>query len=196
MPRHVEERYKARTKRLRALGYRNYGEYLRSPHWLRLRATYRASDLPQICVCGETEVHLHHLTYERVGAEVLPDLTPLCRRCHALVHVLEWRGQIGLDLDGLCDAERAAAGRAWLAAEIAAREREAAERLTAERAHVLSLSFAARLMRARAVAKARKIDVSHLVHIVAKCVEQGRNAEMLTRRLRAVESTAYGWEDW
>lgn len=60
-------------------------------------------------MCGETErLQLHHMTYERVGAEELSDLMWLCKTCHAMVHVLEERGEIGLDLAGLVSEQRAA----------------------------------------------------------------------------------------
>lgn len=97
-----------RSVALRQLGYRDYDEYLRSPEWAEVKRRYRASDLPQDCFCGETEgLHLHHLTYERVGREQLDDLTPLCPRCHSMVHVLERRGDIALDLKGLVSERRA-----------------------------------------------------------------------------------------
>lgn len=181
---------------MRRLGFASYRDYLRSPHWLGLRRTYRVSSLPQVCVCGDEDVQLHHLTYERVGAERLTDLTPLCRGCHALVHVLEYRGDIGLNLDGLCDEARALGARAWLASEVERRRREAVERAAAERAHVLSLSFAARLLRARRVLKARHIDASHDIHIIRSMVKRAAPDGSLTRRLRFLEARAYGWDDW
>lgn len=196
IPPHVAERRRERAVLLGQLGFSTYGEYLRSPHWVHLRRAYRNSDMPQDCVCGETDVHLHHLTYERIGAEMLIDLTPLCARCHSLVHVLEWRGQVGLDLGKLHDEERALAGREWLRSEVAAREIEAAQRLADEKTLVLSLSFAARLMRARSVLKARHIDASHRVHALAGMVKRGASSAALTRNLRRIESLAYGWDDW
>lgn len=73
-----------------------------------MKARYRASALPQDCICGETErVQMHHVTYERVGEEALPDLTPLCPTCHAMIHALESRGEIGLDFSGLVNEQRA-----------------------------------------------------------------------------------------
>lgn len=101
-----QPRRRQRAKRLRELGYQDYDDYLRSPHWRAIKARYRASELPQVCMCGETEVHLHHKTYERIGAENLTDLTPLCATCHTLIHVLERRGEIGLDLAGFESAQR------------------------------------------------------------------------------------------
>jgi hypothetical protein len=97
-----------RRLRLQELGYRNYREYLRSPHWKAKRLEYAGSEQPQDCMCGETEgLQLHHLTYERIGAEEVTDLTPLCATCHAMVHTLEARGEIGLDFTGFVNEERA-----------------------------------------------------------------------------------------
>jgi hypothetical protein len=94
--------------KLNRLGFRTYRDYLRSPHWNSVKARYRASDLPQVCMCGEEKVQLHHTTYERLGEELLKDLVPLCARCHAMVHVLERRGEIGLGFEGFYSPVRAA----------------------------------------------------------------------------------------
>lgn len=107
-PPHVRRRSRRRLARLRALGYASYRAYLISPHWRSVRALYWASDLPQQCICGETEaLQLHHLTYDRIGGEALTDLVPLCATCHADIHVLERRGEIGLDFAGLYSRQRA-----------------------------------------------------------------------------------------
>lgn len=98
-----------RAQRLRKLGYATYDEYLSSPHWLRLRELYRHSGRPQACICGEAEsLHLHHITYDRVGAEELTDLIALCPGCHTAIHELERRGEISLDPADLTSADRAA----------------------------------------------------------------------------------------
>jgi hypothetical protein len=96
-----------RAARLRALGYASYSDYLRSPHWREVKARYRASDLPQACMCGADDVQLHHTTYDRIDAEDLSDLLPLCASCHTLIHVLEARGEVALDFAGFESAERA-----------------------------------------------------------------------------------------
>jgi 5-methylcytosine-specific restriction endonuclease McrA len=69
----------------------SYAQYLRSEHWLKLRARYRASRrLPQKCLgCGNPRFELHHRSYQRVGHELLTDLVPLCRACHQKVHDIE-----------------------------------------------------------------------------------------------------------
>lgn len=101
-----------RHERVIKLGFRDYADYLASPVWRAVKARYRASGMPHECMCGERDVQLHHLTYDRVGGdERNEDLVPLCRRCHAMAHSLEARGVIELDLHGLYDARRAAAHR-------------------------------------------------------------------------------------
>ncbi|HEX5449167.1 MAG TPA: HNH endonuclease signature motif containing protein [Gaiellaceae bacterium] len=69
------------------LGYR---KYLKSIEWQRirnrelLRANYRCER------CGaaypNATLHVHHLHYERVGAEDEGDLAVLCSFCHTNLH--------------------------------------------------------------------------------------------------------------
>lgn len=109
-PIHIQARIEARNARLQRLGFESYPAYLRSTTWKRKRAEYRASGRPMECACGANRVQLHHLTYERIGDELLDDLQPLCAECHAMAHALERRQLISLDLDGFAlDPERAAA---------------------------------------------------------------------------------------
>lgn len=110
VPLHVESRSFRRHRRLRQLGYGDYRDYLLSPAWSDVKRRYRQSDLPQMCGCGATtELEMHHKTYERVGEERLEDLAPMCSPCHRVLHVLEARGEIGLEFDPLRDDARAAA---------------------------------------------------------------------------------------
>lgn len=72
--------------RLKSLGM-NYREYLASDHWKAKRQEYYQSDMPQHCIgCGKDRFELHHITYMRLGRELLGDLMPLCRECHQKVH--------------------------------------------------------------------------------------------------------------
>lgn len=73
-------------------------------------------------MCGATEgLQLHHMTYERIGAEELTDLIPLCETCHNIVHVLDVRGEMALDFAGLVDQVKGERHRQAIA------EREQAE---------------------------------------------------------------------
>lgn len=77
------------TPRHVRLGFATYADYLQSDHWRGFRGTYFASDRPKKCqVCGDSHVDLHHITYFRLGAEKLDDVTPLCRGHHERVHAI------------------------------------------------------------------------------------------------------------
>ena len=50
---------------------------------------YKKSNLPQHClVCENIKYELHHRSYDRIGAELLTDLVPLCRKHHNATHKL------------------------------------------------------------------------------------------------------------
>lgn len=110
VPAHVDRRAFQRHRRIRQLGYKDYDDYLLSPAWSDVKRRYRASDMPQMCACGATKgLQMHHKTYERVGQERLEDLAVMCKTCHRDLHIIEARGEIGLDHDALRDDLRAAA---------------------------------------------------------------------------------------
>lgn len=64
-----------------------YEEYLQTAHWRSIRdaALERAEGRCQICN-GDTNLDVHHRTYERRGSERNADVVVLCRQCHALFH--------------------------------------------------------------------------------------------------------------
>jgi 5-methylcytosine-specific restriction endonuclease McrA len=88
-----------------------YQAYMRSPQWSERRrrwvkewksyaATHRSGAAPQCRVCGRLWTlksgDLHHLHYDRLGAELFEDLVPLCRPHHEALHQLydtsaDWR---------------------------------------------------------------------------------------------------------
>lgn len=82
-----------------------YDAYLTSRTWKDRRRAWYASWLtvngtaPTCRVCGKVWTlkngHLHHLTYQRIGAEDDTDLIPLCAVHHARLHELlvkpRWR---------------------------------------------------------------------------------------------------------
>jgi 5-methylcytosine-specific restriction endonuclease McrA len=75
-----------------------YDKYLAGPHWQALRRRkleQQKSELGHNCCeeCGaqpaitrETALSVHHLTYERLGEELLEDLSIICRHCHDKEH--------------------------------------------------------------------------------------------------------------
>lgn len=190
----TRRRWYLRNERLRELGYRDYAHYLSAPHWRDTRERYRASDRPQACYCCEEaeDVQLHHLTYERIGAELLEDLVALCRACHAAVHALERRGDLALDLNGLMDAARAREGRAFLERLAAASEAQRANSVQDRIAHLEELSPRDRILRVRAAAKARNIGISREMWMVEKLMREGRSMGAVLNKLRAVEAKVHG----
>ena len=65
-----------------------YSAYLRSPEWAakRQRVLERDSFLCQYQNCRAIATEVHHLTYERVGEELLEDLLSVCGGCHTCIH--------------------------------------------------------------------------------------------------------------
>jgi hypothetical protein len=72
----------------------NYDDYLRSEHWQATRAAAlrRAGYKCQLCCRKrDRELHVHHLTYERLWHEDEQDLVVLCSACHWFLHTQIWR---------------------------------------------------------------------------------------------------------
>jgi 5-methylcytosine-specific restriction endonuclease McrA len=65
-----------------------YQEYLASEHWrdTRRRKLRQAEYQCQECGCKGVRLHVHHLTYERLGREWDSDLKVLCENCHRDAH--------------------------------------------------------------------------------------------------------------
>jgi len=70
-----------------------YSEYLASDHWKTLRLiTLQNCPLCNRCalprwlaeIAYDQDLHVHHLTYARLGHEDRDDLEVLCRRCHEI----------------------------------------------------------------------------------------------------------------
>lgn len=64
-----------------------YEDYLRTIHWKAAKksALKRVGYRCQVCY-AKGRLHVHHRTYERLGCELLSDLTVLCEPCHELFH--------------------------------------------------------------------------------------------------------------
>ena len=67
-----------------------YKQYLASDHWRRVRLAVLREAGGRCARCGHGARHVHHLTYERLGAERPGDAEALCERCHATAHGQGW----------------------------------------------------------------------------------------------------------
>lgn len=65
----------------------DYRAYMRSAEWRRrrLEVIRRAGGICERCHRWPI-VNVHHLTYERLGAELPGDLLGVCPRCHEDIH--------------------------------------------------------------------------------------------------------------
>jgi 5-methylcytosine-specific restriction endonuclease McrA len=65
----------------------DYHEYIRSEAWREKRrdVILRACGVCERCGLWPV-VNVHHLTYDRVGNELLEDLLGVCSRCHREFH--------------------------------------------------------------------------------------------------------------
>ena len=73
--------------RLAELRAMPYNDYLQSPEWRerRKQALDWARNACQLCNADKA-LHVHHRTYDRLGAELPADLTVLCEKCHKRFH--------------------------------------------------------------------------------------------------------------
>jgi HNH endonuclease len=76
-----------------AVNKEEYREYISGEDWQKRRKQYLLSH-PECSVCGisrwlsreiyKEDLHVHHVSYARVGKEDDSDLRPLCKRCHEI----------------------------------------------------------------------------------------------------------------
>lgn len=85
--RHQREQYDRDREEESADFWRRHAAALASEHWRRLRDKV-ARRCGGVCEgCGDRPArHLHHLTYERLGSELLLDVAYVCVQCHELIH--------------------------------------------------------------------------------------------------------------
>lgn len=78
----------AESLRVASLRQLPYEEYLKSQHWqeTRQRAIEAAAAVCGYCFRRNIQLHVHHLTYERLGEERPDDLLVLCADCHERMH--------------------------------------------------------------------------------------------------------------
>lgn len=81
------EEMRRREERSRELRTMPYRDYLQTPEWAATRsvALRRARYRCQACAEGGN-LHVHHRTYVRRGAEYASDLIVLCADCHRVFH--------------------------------------------------------------------------------------------------------------
>ena len=64
-----------------------YNAYLETPEWKRRRRAVLLRDEGMCQGCRIRQAtQVHHLTYERVGEEMLFDLVSICDQCHETLH--------------------------------------------------------------------------------------------------------------
>ena len=75
-----------------------YSVYLKSEHWLEVKAKFYLRERNRRCfVCGDNRLlNIHHKTYKRIGMEFMSDLVALCRKCHEGVHKLRSKEKVPL----------------------------------------------------------------------------------------------------
>lgn len=67
--------------------HERYSEYLNSAEWYEKRVEVLQRDNNKCVISGRTyNLQVHHLTYARVGNELLSDLVTLNREIHKLIH--------------------------------------------------------------------------------------------------------------
>lgn len=61
-----------------------YKDYIKSERWQRKRAAVFSHYGKRCYACRTTKgpMHVHHMTYARLGNEAIGDLIPLCVNCH------------------------------------------------------------------------------------------------------------------
>ena len=84
-----------RRARLFALGFtmEQYDNYLATPHWRAFRQQAFAEQRKTLghnrcnrCSKSAVTLHVHHLTYERLGKELIQDVEIICPDCHHKEH--------------------------------------------------------------------------------------------------------------
>ena len=71
------------------LEFKSYEDYLQSDLWKDKR-TFVLSVVGNRCQVCKTkkQISVHHVSYERIGKELIDDLQILCKPCHKMVHFL------------------------------------------------------------------------------------------------------------
>ena len=72
----------------------DYQDYINSDNWQRKRNERLALDRKQCVLCFSlTNLHVHHVTYERLFKEKMSDLMTVCKSCHEVIHNRNFEGE-------------------------------------------------------------------------------------------------------
>jgi hypothetical protein len=76
-----------------------YEEYLKTPAWKSLRVKVFKRSIGNCEGCADNRAtEVHHLTYDRLGYEMLFDLVAVCRPCHEIIHLEKTDSPDAVDL--------------------------------------------------------------------------------------------------
>lgn len=64
-----------------------YSKYIVSESWKNFTKRFYKKNKKECASCsGKTEIDIHHMTYERLGHELMEDVVALCNDCHFSFH--------------------------------------------------------------------------------------------------------------
>ncbi len=81
------EDYDSRNQLVRAMGYRDYADYLGGPMWRKVREMAYQKHGRKCSLCGADDAVIHHLRYHHddLTGRTVKYLRPLCFDCHEAV---------------------------------------------------------------------------------------------------------------
>lgn len=80
---------------MRIFDREDYRRYVMSAEWKAIRTQVFTRDNWHCVVCfSDKKLRAHHRTYIRLGRELISDLSTLCKRCHKIVHALDYTPKI------------------------------------------------------------------------------------------------------
>lgn len=82
-------------KLARSIGFDSYSRYLDSKHWKSF--SNKARKTRCFCCLSDRNLHVHHITYERLGKEWLTDVVTVCSECHTTIHKMV-KGRVALGI--------------------------------------------------------------------------------------------------
>ena len=86
VPQPRKKLYGERNSLLKAMGFCDYGAYLKSTKWRLIRKWVVRLFGPGCSFCNNRSVHVHHASYcaPTLEGSILDHLYPICKQCHDL----------------------------------------------------------------------------------------------------------------